>query len=69
MKQFIIILFLLFFCLGCNPLRVMDDFSGGYRYCEECDVQWHTYYGETHKCEWGTIVKNREGNVKETKKE
>jgi hypothetical protein len=51
---------LLILCLlstGCVTSWI-DDLSGGYRYCEEHNLSWHTYYGEEHRCEWGAVVKD-----------
>ena len=50
------------FCFGCAAFN--DQFDGGYRYCKKDDVYWHKQWGETHKCEWGSIVKNADGTIR-----
>lgn len=42
----------------------LNQLSGGYNYCEKHDVIWHTAFGESHKCKWGAVVKDRDGNIK-----
>lgn len=60
--KILLIIFIPIFLSGCIGYQ-LDQLSGGYRHCGKHQVTWHTYYGETHNCKEGAIVKNSKGEI------